>query len=427
MSRASGQTSGRTSNLSSKQARVIDGAMNPLENVRMAFEALWGNRLRSFLALLGIIIGVFAVTSMVSLGEMANASISRDLESVAGRSLFVQPDFNNTGVSSYKRITDADIQALSSLPVSVIPQVSSNAEYEVKPGERRNIGLNGSPGDLPRLDPTSKIARGRFFSDAEANASLSVAVLNHKAAQDIFKSRNPVGQNLRLYIAGDRVDVTVVGVLEPPPGLFGGFGGGTIYVPNRFAWQVMPYLTRNEYDFAQLMLKPGASSQRVQDQVQRLLESRYGVGKFQVQSAESFQSLLQNITLALQALLASTAALSLLVGGIGIMNIMLVSVTERTREIGLRKALGATSAQVRQQFLIEAVVLTLTGGVMGVLLAIVVLQLAVLAVPFFKVFILNPGTVFLALGVSVLIGLFFGVWPAARAAKLDPIEALRYE
>ena len=401
--------------------------MNPLENVRMAFEALWGNRLRSFLALLGIIIGVFAVTSMVSLGEMANASISRDLESVAGRSLFVQPDFNNTGVSSYKRITDADIQALSGLPVSVIAQVSANAEYEVKPGERRNIGLNGSPGDLPRLDPTSKIARGRFFSDAEANAGLSVAVLNNKAAQDIFKSRNPVGQNLRLYIAGDRVDVTVVGVLEPPPGLFGGFGGGTIYIPNRFAWQVMPYLTRNEYDFAQLMLKPGASSQRVQDQVQRLLESRYGVGKFQVQSAESFQSLLQNITLALQALLASTAALSLLVGGIGIMNIMLVSVTERTREIGLRKALGATSAQVRQQFLIEAVVLTLTGGIMGVLLAIVVLQVAVLVVPFFKVFILNPGTVFLALGVSVLIGLFFGVWPAARAAKLDPIEALRYE
>ena len=404
-----------------------EAAMNPLENVRMAFEALWGNRLRSFLALLGIIIGVFAVTSMVSLGEMANASISRDLESVAGRSLFVQPDFNNTGVSSYKRITDADIQALSGLPVNVIAQVSANAEYEVKPGERRNVGLNGSPGDLPRLDPTSKIARGRFFSDAEANAGLSVAVLNNKAAQDIFKSRNPVGQNLRLYIAGDRVDVTVVGVLEPPPGLFGGFGGGTIYIPNRFAWQVMPYLTRNEYDFAQLMLKPGASSQRVQDQVQRLLESRYGVGKFQVQSAESFQSLLQNITLALQALLASTAALSLLVGGIGIMNIMLVSVTERTREIGLRKALGATSAQVRQQFLIEAVVLTLTGGVMGVILAVIVLQLAVLAVPFFKVFILNPGTVFLALGVSVLIGLFFGVWPAARAAKLDPIEALRYE
>jgi putative ABC transport system permease protein len=418
----------RASNVpASKATARAESGMNPLENVRMAFEALWGNRLRSFLALLGIIIGVFAVTSMVSLGEMANASISRDLESVAGRSLFVQPDFNNTGVSSYKRITDADIQALSGLPVSVIPQVSSNAEYEVKPGERRNIGLNGSPGDLPRLDPTSKIARGRFFSEAEANASLSVAVLNNKAAQDIFKSRNPVGQNLRLYIAGDRVDVTVVGVLEPPPGLFGGFGGGTIYVPNRFAWQVMPYLTRNEYDFAQLMLKPGASSQRVQEQVQGLLESRYGVGKFQVQSAESFQSLLQNITLALQALLASTAALSLLVGGIGIMNIMLVSVTERTREIGLRKALGATSAQVRQQFLIEAVVLTLTGGVMGVLLAIVVLQLAVLAVPFFKVFILNPGTVFLALGVSVLIGLFFGVWPAARAAKLDPIEALRYE
>jgi len=131
--------------------------------------------------------------------------------------------------------------------------------------------------------------------------------------------------------------------------------------------------------------------------------------------------------LILQALLGAIAGLSLLVGGIGIMNIMLVSVTERTREIGLRKALGATAALIRQQFLIEAVVLTLLGGILGVLLAVGLLALISALVPFFGVFVLSPVTVLLALTVSALVGLFFGVWPAARAAALDPIEALRFE
>jgi len=174
-------------------------------------------------------------------------------------------------------------------------------------------------------------------------------------------------------------------------------------------------------------LKKGADSNQVTQQVRRIFENRYGKGRYQVQSTESFQGTLQSITLILQALLGAIAGLSLLVGGIGIMNIMLVSVTERTREIGLRKALGATSGQVRQQFLIEAVVLTLVGGVLGVMLAAGLLLLITATVPFFKVLILSPTTVFLALAVSALVGLFFGVWPAARAAALDPIEALRYE
>jgi putative ABC transport system permease protein len=176
-----------------------------------------------------------------------------------------------------------------------------------------------------------------------------------------------------------------------------------------------------------LTLKPGADARSITRQVQRLFDTRYGKDKYQAQSTESFQGTLASITTALQALLAAIAALSLLVGGIGIMNIMLVSVTERTREIGLRKALGATAGLVRQQFLIEAVVLTVIGGVIGVLSAVGMLLLVVSLVPFFKTFILSPATVMLALGVSVFIGLVFGVLPAARAARLHPIEALRYE
>ncbi|MBO1437185.1 ABC transporter permease [Meiothermus sp. CFH 77666] len=403
--------------------------MNPLENFRMAFESLWGNKLRSFLALLGIVIGVFAVTAMISLGQMATAGITQDLEAVAGRSIFVQPNFNEGQDFSSAPIREEDLQALQALPVTVIPQLFTSIQYESKPGERRSMQLQGTPGDLPRLDPTNKIARGRYFTDLEARGGLAVAVLSDRAAKDLFPGREAVGQVARLYYPGGaRIDLTVVGVLEPPSGIFGGFGSSaTVYAPIQLIWNTSPTARRGEYAFVILPLKKGADAQQVTRQVQRIFESRYGKGKYQVQSTESFQGTLRSVTLILQALLGAIAGLSLLVGGIGIMNIMLVSVTERTREIGLRKALGATSGQIRQQFLIEAVVLTLVGGLLGVLLAAGLLLLITATVPFFKVYILSPTTVFLALAVSALVGLFFGVWPAARAAALDPIEALRYE
>ncbi len=398
-----------------------------LENIRIALESLWGNKLRSFLALLGIVIGVFAVTAMISLGQIASAGITRDLESVAGRSVFVQPNFGGGEGTETAPVREADLSVLSRFPVSLVPQVFTSALYETRPGERRSLTLQGTPGDLPRLDPTNKIALGRYYSESEANGGLAVAVLSDRAAKDLIPRGNPVGRTVRLFLnSGGRVEVTVVGVLEPPPGLFGGFGGATVYVPNALIW-ASGEGRRGEYGFVTLVLKPGVNAREVTGQVQRLFDTRYGKDKYQVQSTESFQGTLASITSVLQALLAAIAALSLLVGGIGIMNIMLVSVTERTREIGLRKALGATAGLIRQQFLIEAVVLTVIGGVIGVLFAVGTLLVVVSVVPFFKTFILSPATVMLALGVSVLIGLVFGVLPAARAARLHPIEALRYE
>ena len=403
--------------------------MNPLENFRMAFESLWQNKLRSFLALLGIVIGVFAVTAMISLGEMASAGITKDIESIAGRSIFVQPDFNNGANYDTAPIRDEDIQALQQLPAQVIPLLFQSGEYESKPGERRSLTLQGTPGDLPRLDPTAKIARGRSFRASEASGGAAVAVLSDRAAKDLFPNQDPVGQVKRLYFVGGKpLDVVVIGVLEPPSGVFGGFAStATVNLSINFLWGNSPSAKRGQYEFVVLSLKKGADAREVTQQVRRIFEGRYGKGKYQIQSAESFQSTLRSITLVLQALLGSIAGLSLLVGGIGIMNIMLVSVTERTREIGLRKALGATAGLIRQQFLIEAVVLTLVGGILGVVLAAGLLLLITAAVPFFKTFILNPATVILALTVSAGVGLAFGVLPAARAAHLDPIEALRYE
>jgi putative ABC transport system permease protein len=403
--------------------------MNPLENFRMAFESLWGNKLRSFLALLGIVIGVFAVTAMISLGQMATAGITQDLEAIAGRSIFVQPNFGEGHDFNTAPIRDVDIRALQALPARVIPQLFTSIQYESRPGVRRSMQLQGTPGDLPRLDPTIRVASGRYFTESEARGGLAVVVLSDRAAADLFPGRQAIGQVVRFfYPGGARIELTVVGVLEPPGGIFGGLGAAsTAYAPTQLVWNTSPDARRGQYDFVILSLKPEADARQVTQQVRRIFEARYGEGRYQIQSTETFQQTLQSITLILQALLGAIAGLSLLVGGIGIMNIMLVSVTERTREIGLRKALGATSGQVRQQFLIEAVVLTLMGGILGVVLAAGLLLLVTATVPFFQIFILNPATILLALAVSALVGLFFGVWPAARAAALDPIEALRYE
>ena len=400
--------------------------MNLLENIRMSLSSLWSNRLRSFLALLGIVIGVFAVTAMVSLGQMATAAINNSLESVTGKSIIIQPDYHNGGMN-FTRLTEEDINALSMLPVTLNPQLNVSGFYEKKPGDRRSIQISGTRGNLPKYDSSIKIAQGRFFSDEEARGGTAVAVLNPKAAEEVLRTSNPVGKNIRIFFPkGGRADLKVVGMMEALPAMFGG-NQPLIIMPTPFLWRTHPDVVRGKFDFCVLKVKGNLDVNVLQKQATKIIESRYNKGTFMIESTESFQTVLQSITMVLQAFLGAIAGFSLVVGGIGIMNIMLVSVTERTREIGLRKALGATSQQIRQQFIIEAVTLTTAGGIIGVASAALILWLISVFVPFLNVFILNPLTIVLALSVSVLVGLFFGVWPAARAAKLDPIESLRYE
>lgn len=387
----------------------------------LAWEALVGNRARSFLALLGIIIGVFAVVAMVSLGQMATASVMAGLEEVAGRSILLQPAFGQG-----ETLGEEDLEALAYLPVQPHPQVSATAFRELDDGQRQALLLIGTVGDLPRIDPSVRITKGRYFSTSEAASGLPVAVINLRLAQEVFGNGEPVGSSLRLtYPDGSWGEVSVVGVFESGEGAASQFP--QVNVPVQFLWSSHPQTTPGEYSLIVVRVDPGYEIAEVQSYVERILNSRHPPGSIQILSLASLSRLVDNVSLVLQALLGGIGGISLLVGGVGIMNIMLVSVTERTREIGLRKAVGASSAAIRTQFLLEATLLTFAGGVIGVVLAALVLFVVSRNSSFFPSFVLSPLTAEVAILISVAIGLFFGVFPATRAARLEPIQALRSE
>jgi putative ABC transport system permease protein len=395
-----------------------------LENLQMALEALWGNRLRSLLASLGIVIGVFAVTTMISLGQMAARSIERDIETLIGRGVTIDSNFEVS--RSPKPLLERDAERLMQLGFNVVPQVQTQADLDLGRQQRTSLFLYGLPGDLPMLRPTVRLAKGRFYSKTEAKRGAAVLVLSHGAAREIYGNKNPLGKSLRLFFTdGSRSDVVVIGVLSAAGNL--AFGTLDAYTPIPFLWNSAPGVKRGEYMNLRIELKRSDDIQRVQKQIEQFINARYPNGVFRVSNTETDAAQANSILGTLQALLAGIAALSLLVGGIGIMNIMLVSVTERTREIGLRKALGATAALIRGQFLIESVVLTLFGGLVGLSLSLFVLWNATLLFSFLGTFFVAAQTVFLALGVSSVIGVIFGVLPAARAARLNAIASLRHE
>jgi len=396
-----------------------------LENLRTALAALFENRLRSLLTLLGVVIGVFAVTATVSLGEIATAGITSEIQEFGSQSLFVQRVFDDPDA---ERFTDDDVEALSRLPIQILRQQSARVTAVV--GEtRENISLNGTTPDAPEIDRSIELARGRYFDERDAARTASVIVLSADARRELFEDVvDPVGREILLEARGVRTTYTVIGVKEPIGGALGTFANDVSGdVPLGAFYRDVPGVPRGEYDFLPISIDLDRDAGAVEEQVRSILDRRRPPDSYQIQTIEGALSLFDTVTVILQALLGGIGAISLLVGGIGILNIMLVSVTERTREIGLRKALGATPRTILQQFLIEAVVLTVIGGTVGVALSLVTLWGIVQIVPFLDVFVINPWVVGMAFLVSVLTGVVFGVWPARRAAALSPIEALRYE
>jgi len=396
-----------------------------IENVKTALEALVDNRLRTLLTLLGVVIGVFAVTTTVSLGQIATAGITGEIQAFGAQSLFV------TRVTSHPEgvpFTDADIEALSRLPIEILQQRSTRV-WATSGEERVRLNVVGTTANAPRIDRSIELDRGRFFDERDEQAAAQVIVLSADAAEEFFGSGPALGRELMLETSGgNRSFYTVIGVKKRVGGALGAFANDVSGdVPLESLYRDVPGVPRDRYDFLPITIALDRDAGAIERQVRAILDRRRDPESYQVQSIEGALSLFNTITVILQALLGGIGAISLVVGGIGILNIMLVSVTERTREIGLRKALGAQPRTILQQFLIEAVVLTVIGGVLGVLLSIAVLWTVVALVPFLDVFVLDPWIIALALFVSVATGVAFGVWPARRAAALSPIEALRYE
>ncbi len=393
-----------------------------LENISTALSALFGNRLRSVLTLLGVVIGVFAVTTTISMGAIATAGITGELEDFGSQRIILFPAQDNPQAESF---SEDDLDALSRLPIGIqkIQQSFGSVRYKDK---EASFTLSGESAESLVLDNT-KLISGRLFSQEDDTRASPVMILSEDAATELFDEEEAVGKEVVVTIFGSRNVYTVIGVQQREEGLFSFGDNLTGRIPLNAFYVNVPSSTRNEYEFIPMTVDLDRNVDDIVVQIKAILDRRRGADTYEINTIAGILDTFTVVTRILQSVLGGIGAISLLVGGIGILNIMLVSVTERTREIGLRKALGAKKGTILQQFLIEAVVLTFIGGIIGVVLAIASLYGIVAIVPFIDQVIINPLVILMAFGVSVATGIIFGVWPASRAANLSPIEALRYE
>ena len=407
-----------------------------LENLRVALDGLAANKMRSGLTMLGVVIGVGAVIALMSIGQGAQASITEQISEVGSNLIFVMPGGNGGGSLT---LDDAEtIADPGNVPnaVTVAPEFERSTQI-IFGNENINVSVTGVTPEYQDTFSGVEVASGRFIEEKDVDGRSNVAVLGYQAAIDLFGGFDPVGQKIKVTIPGGngrRVSLTVIGVLAEGSDSMLSSTNDTVFVPITTA-QTKIFYGRNVLGepIVSSISVVAASEDRADaavDEITTLLRERHNLDPdededFRVMSQSDLLDMTTQVTDIMTTFLGAIAGISLLVGGIGIMNIMLVSVTERTREIGLRKAVGARKADILLQFLMEAVVLSLVGGFVGILLGIGLANLANLTGMLES--LVTFESVALAVGFSFAIGLFFGIYPANQAASLSPIEALRYE
>jgi len=409
-----------------------------LEGLRLAVNGLLSNRLRSALTMLGILIGVSAVILLVGVGNGATVAVQQQIQSLSSNLLTVFPS-NARGAGGVQQgfgtgstLTMDDVTAIANRQtspdvVAAIPNDGGRAQLPFG-NQNWNSSLTGTTQDFPSVR-NYEVASGAFFTSGDVAAATKVAVIGPTVATNLFAGADPIGQVLKI----NRQNFRVVGVFASK-GSSGGLNNqdDIVVVPITAAWN---YLLGGRGRNVQQIYVEASSAQTTSAataEVTQVLLDRHHISDptladFQILSQQDVLNSATQSTGVLTLMLGAIAGISLVVGGIGIMNIMLVTVTERTREIGIRKAIGARRQDILMQFLIESMFLSGLGGALGILVGFGLARVLPLAVSALPTPIISTPSVFLAFGISVGIGLFFGLYPANRAARLRPIEALRYD
>ncbi len=403
--------------------------MNIIKISRVSLKALSRNKMRSFLTALGIIIGVGAVIAMVSIGQGAKAAVEDRFTSMGTNLLTIRSGSRSRGglhggAGSSQNLTEADAKAIGEADAVeyMSPQVSTRTQ--VKYGNKNwNTSIQGVGADYPMIR-NWELDIGSFFEANMVRAGQKVAVLGSEVNQNLFEGADPIGQVIRI----NRVPFRVVGVLKTK-GEAGGWGShdDQIVVPYTSAQRLTGRRARlNSIEVSSFT----GRSQEAKMEIEEIMRIRHKIAPgadddFRVSDMTEIAEAAGESTKILTILLAGIASVSLLVGGIGIMNIMLVSVTERIREIGIRMSVGAKERDILLQFLTEAIVLSIFGGILGILVGIVSSKLIANLAGWST--LISMGSIILAFVFSGSVGVFFGFYPARKASKLDPIEALRYE
>ena len=438
-----GGSSGHAHLLPPLKKQDFDRAGKLFTNVSMAMEALWANRLRSLLTMLGIFIGVAGVIGAATMTQGVGANISNSIASLGANMIILSPGTSNSAsgatggrgnvtsslpsVGTTQSLSPADVQAITTGPtkisdvISVSPVIAQSGTQVIAGNQTWNTTVQGV--DISYLSIRSlSVEEGSWLSDIDQQAGKSVAVLGQTVYQQLFADigKDPLNQSILI----NHTSYHVIGVLAAQGGASN--ADNAVYVPSTTALARL----KNTGYVDQILVQVDTSDNipAVQQAITRLLEKQHHItggmpDDFTITTSTQLLQTFNQQFAQFTALLVGIAAISLTVGGIGIMNIMIVSVTERTREIGIRLSIGAQRQDIRNQFLIEALVLSLAGGAIGLLLGLLLGYGITRA--FVVPYVINPISLLLAFGVSASVGVIFGFYPAARAAQLDPIDALR--
>jgi putative ABC transport system permease protein len=405
--------------------------MNFLENVKMALSSIISNKMRSFLTMLGIIIGISSVIAIVSLGQGGQNTITSEFEKIGSSSVTISVRTSQAEQSDYITFEDVE-QIKAKIPyIRYATPIVQQIGYASNEKKSRGCIVVGSSRDFFYME-NSELLYGRFFTDVEYEEGKAVAVIDNSTAKNFFGYEDVTGKTMDVGPSTAKKRVTIIGVTKSQFDMFSDIAGedismpSMIYMPATYVASLFSKGTTT--DQIAIMADKKENTESAGNVARNMLENRHGNrGRdvYRVQSVLKQLDRINNVLGIFTTFIAAVAAISLLVGGVGVMNIMLVSVTERTREIGIRKAIGARTGHILAQFLTESVIISCIGGILGLLFGIAgAYGLGKFAgiTPS-----ISPNIVITAILFSSAVGIFFGIYPARKAARLDPIEALRYE